>query len=332
MAVESKPLQEPGSVKQTFGAGVHYFDGRVPCPLAGVGSRGPNESNRIALDDDDTAVTVDRETAQITIVHKKRTRTKTIIADLMFLAIGSAAGSGRQIPFGIHLKVFKTGNKISTDFHRHMRTQDELTDAEFEPFTVVVTDGSHAEVVLDPASVLGLIRKPSRLHLLIKSMMAMRNHVDGIRQDRASPGYCLADLSMGFGRGRLAWMMTRAKLESLSSDNAKLIDGGSLVNMLAEGAWRLEIRAFTDKYLPKVIARDLFLFGLGGSKLLAPVLERGLAANQSLAFRFEKGSGAIEFDGREEPLENAVDVARAYLEYHMLGGLLIEETEKRFLE
>jgi len=58
------------------------------------------------------------------------------------------------------------------------------------------------------------------------------------------------------------------------------------------------------------------------------VRERGLRKGQTLSFRFERGSGEAGLDGRSQPLPGALDVARAYLEFHMLGGLLADQAER----
>jgi hypothetical protein len=76
-----------------------------------------------------------------------------------------------------------------------------------------------------------------------------------------------------------------------------------------------------------VVKRDLFLFGLDELPLLSEVRQRGLRKDQTMSFRFEHGSGEVRLDGRSEPFAGAADVARAYLEFHMLGGLLAESAE-----
>jgi hypothetical protein len=108
-----------------------------------------------------------------------------------------------------------------------------------------------------------------------------------------------------------------------------MIARGDVVEMLREGSWELRLTAFSEKWLPEVVQRDMFLFGLEDVPLLAPVRERGLRKNQTLAFRFDKGSGSIGLDGDSASFAGALDCARAYLEFHMLGGLLVEHAEMR---
>jgi hypothetical protein len=313
--------------------GIYHFEGRIRCPLAGIGSRPDFHSNRLALDSDDTRVIIDRDGGRITVYNPHHYDQKTIVADLTFLAEGRTR-SGKATAFELHLKVFKKGDRFSTDFHRHMRTQESLVSADFEPFEVVATDGEQDLVLTDEDTSRKLCVGPSLGLLLIKSMMAMRDNLDGVNQDPSQPGYRLADLSMGFGPNRFAWMMVRAKLESLRDDCSELVraastGAASIPDMLYEGAWQLSLTVYTTFMMPEVVKRDLFLFGLDDHPLLADVRERGLEKGQTLAFRFEQGTGEVGVDGHFEELPDAMEIARAYLEFHMLGGLLLEHTERR---
>jgi hypothetical protein len=313
--------------------GIYHFEGRVRCPLAGIGNRPAYHSNRLALDGGDSRVIIDRDGGRITVYNPHHYDQKTIVADLTFLAEGRTR-SGQATAFELHLKVFKKGDRFSTDFHRHMRTQESLVSVDFEPFEVVATDGEHDVVLTDEDASRKLCVGPSLGLLIIKSMMAMRDNLDGVNQAPSRPGYRLADLSMGFGPDRFAWMMVRATLESLRDDCSQLIEGAStgdvtIPEMLYEGAWQLSLTVFTTFMMPEVVKRDLFLFGLDEHPLLAGVRQRGLEKGQTLAFRFEQGTGEVGLDGHFEALPDAMEIARAYLEFHMLGGLLLEHTERR---
>jgi hypothetical protein len=318
-------IQQEAAVFRT--RGITYFPGRVRCPLAGVGTRGDFESNRLVVEDEHTEVTIDRAARRITVSNDARYPHKTVVCDLLFLADGTTAAGARS-PFSVHLKIQKSGGAWSLDLHRHLRTHDALVAAELERFEVVVTDGKRQEVVFDDAKADRLIERPSLALRVVKSVMAMRDHLDGVAQDPSAPGFRIADLSVGFGALGLSWMLARARLASLSGANAGMIERGSIAEMLRDGAWELRLTAFSDKWLPEVVQRDLFLFGLDQLPLLRDVRARGLRKGQTMSFRFERGGGAAELDGRVEPLPGAHDVARAYLEFHMLGGLLAEHAER----
>jgi hypothetical protein len=298
--------------------GVHYFRGCVRCPLAGVGARGEFDSNRVALDDADTEVSVSG--GRITITNERAYRDKTIIADLMFLAEGRTA-SGETSPIGIHLKVMKRGSRISVDFHRHLRTwgQGPFVDAVFEPFEVFVGE----ERILAPEDVVRIVCRPAFALRVVKALMATKD------RDDLPPGR-LVDLSVGFAPFGLEYMVARATLSSIGALDEALLAGGSLARILGEGAWEMRLTALTERgWLPAVVKRDLFLFGLDEVPLLARVRERGLARGETMWFRFEPGRGTVGLDERSTDLPNAVDVARAYLEFHMLGGLLSERVLRR---
>jgi hypothetical protein len=310
--------------------GVYYFQGRVHCPLAGIGRRGSHDSNRLVLDDADTVVSIDREKRLIRVHNDRVYPDKHPIADFMFLANGTTA-SGGTTPFGIHLKIFKRGQKLSLDLHRHLRTSENLTAAEFEPFEVVVTGGPKEEKVLDEQQVRALVCKPSWALRLVRSIMALRDNLGAPGKTGAASNGRVADLSVGFGALGLEWMIARAELLALHGvpqarpGAARL----SLAEQLREGAWELRLTAMSTRWLPEVVQRDLFLFGLDQLPLLARVRERGLARNETLAFRFEGGEGRVLLGDQSTELPGALDVARAYLEFHMLGGLLCDQVERR---
>jgi hypothetical protein len=311
--------------------GIYFFTGRVTCPLAGIGSRGDADSNRLVLDDADTEVTIDQQAGTIRVQNDKAYDKKTTVADLEFLAIGYGAhGASREgSPFSIHLKVQKQGHKYTTDLHRHLRNQTPIVRADYEPFTVTAYDGTAPTVVLDRARADELVSKPSLALRIVKAFMAMKDNTDGVSQDPAQPGYRIADLSVGFGALGLNYMMARAQLVSLDPANKPLIEKGDVPAMLREGEWEMRLTALSEKWLPEVVQRDLFLYGLDDVPLLREVRARGLKKGQTLAFRLRKDGGEIALDGETTPMPGAHDVARAYIEFHMLGGLLAEAAEKR---
>jgi len=311
------------------GRGVHYLGGRVRCPLAGVGERPDTHCIRLVLDDDATTVTVDRGRRRIEIHNPASYADRAIVADLTLLADG-VTRSRAPAPFALHLKVMKTGARWSTDFHRHLRRQERMSDAVFDDYEVAVTDGTRREVLLDRDRALAMVRRPTLGHRVIKAFMAMRDHAVTARQDLDRPGFAVVDFEMGFGVPPLAMMLVRARLVSLRPAR-ELAGARSAAELLTRGAWRLELTALSERWLPEVVQRDLVLFGLDGIPLLADVRARGLRAGQTLSFHFAGGVGEVALDGRTAPLPAAVDVARSYLEFHMLGGLLAEHAE-RFLK
>ncbi|WP_437603199.1 hypothetical protein [Sorangium sp. So ce590] len=308
--------------------GVYHFAGRVRCPFAGLGTRGDHESNRLALDDDRSQIDLDTGARRIVLYNDHPYQQKTVIGDVLFLAEGTTA-SGRRSPFGVHLKVFKKGRVFSFDLHRHMRAGEPLVTATFEPFEVIVKDAVTRVVALTPDEVRELCLRPSLALRAVKAIMATRDLRPGAAQDPAQAGYRVADLSVGFGALGVHHGIVRAQLVSLDGANAPLIRRGSVPEMLREGAWELSLTALSKRWLDAVIARDLFLFGLEGVSILRRVRERGLTEGETLSFRFEQGGGWVVLGEAREALPEATDVARAYLEFHLLGGLLAEHAEGR---
>jgi hypothetical protein len=307
--------------------GVFYFPGRVRCPLAGVGGRGDHDSNRLVLDGGETEVTIDRTAARITVHDAQRYAGRVVVCDLAFLAEGLTA-TGRRTPFCVHLKIMKSNDRFSLDLHRHLRTQEPLVAVEIEPFEVVVTDGVRARVVLDARRVERLACRPSLALRLLKSIMTMRDHRGETAAAETTPeGSPMADLSLGFGALGLRWMMARARLTSPNARDSALFPTGSVAELLAGGAWTLRLTALSRHWLPEVVKRDLFLFGLDHLPLLDGVKARGLRKGESLQFGFDGGRGEVVLGDQRAPLPGALDVARAYLEFHMLGGLLCEQVE-----
>ncbi len=162
---------DPPAVRE-LRAGIYHFDGRVRCPFAGVGARGPFASNRLVVGGE-AVVTVDLARNHVLVRDDRAYDGLTVLADLTFLADGITK-DGRRIPFALHLKVQKQGREVSLDFHRHLRTQDKLVDAELDVYDVDVDDGAKVTRVLDRAKAMALIVDPPFKHKLIKALMAMR--------------------------------------------------------------------------------------------------------------------------------------------------------------
>lgn len=305
--------------------GVHYFEGVVRSPLAGVGSRADYASNRLVLDHGDSVVTVDRERGRIVVRNAAHYREKTHVLDLLLQAEGIAE-SGERKPVAVHLKVARRGRKLSIDLHRHLRTQERLVDAVFDPYDVVLYDEDEAHVLLTPARIRTLICKPKFALLVVKFFMAMRDNLEGQRLDLTRPG-TVVDFEMGFGVLGRDWMLVRATLDSLKAENAELVATGDKGTILQQGAWKMSLTALSERWLPEVVIRDLFLFGLEDVELLAEVRRRGLRAHQTMAFEFDGGEGRVHLDDRSAPFAGALDTARDYMEFHLLGGLIAEHLE-----
>jgi hypothetical protein len=302
---------------------VTFLHGRVRCPLAGVGGRPADASNRLVVDAATTEVTVDRDAGQITIHDDRSCATKTVLVDFVWLAEGIDA-AGRATPFTIHAEITKTGTAFAIDIHTHEQARLPRARVAYEPFEIVAVGGGQRVVLLDLERLAAVARKSPLVRRLAQTLTTTRDHLAGVAQDPGAPGYRVVDRSIGIGVLGRGLLLVRARITSLVTSNAALIARGSLVEMLLEGSWELSIEALTERWLPELVQRDLVLFGLADLPLLAPVRRRGLRAHQTLAFRTIAGDGELRLDDATAPLSSALDIARAYLEFHMLGGVIAD--------
>lgn len=348
-----------GALASSFrGPHIAFLPGRVTCPLAGVGTRAANESNRLVVDDAATRVTIDGAT--ITLEDDRACAPKTVIADFVWLAEGPA-------PFTIHVEVFKSGNAWSIDLHTHEPAPlADRRGARYEPFTIVGVDSGRREVLVSLEELANAVAHVPFARRLSSKLMTTRDHLadahrrgparDAVARSRsddvdtrtAHSGAALFDRSIGIGalgrgsflvRARLARIVnsgsasatnptrtptpaaawTPARSSSPTSSSSPPSPTSPLATMLSTGEWELSVEALTDRYLPEIVARDLRLYGIADRPLLAELAAGRLRKGQTLAFRT---TGEVRLDDRTAPLEGARDLARTYIEFHMLGGII----------
>lgn len=301
-----------------------FLPGRVTCPLAGVGIRADDASNRLVVDDPATEVTVDRAEGRITIADDRACTEKTVLVDFVWLAEG-IDGTGRATPFTIHAEITKLGHAFSIDIHTHEPAKLPRTRLAYEPFEIVAVDGDRRTVLLDLKKLAFVASHNPLSRRLSGALTTTRDHLPA-RQDPSAPGYRVVDRSIGIGALGRGLMLVRVRITSLAESNAPLVARGSLVEMLRDGSWELSIEALTERWLPELVQRDLFLFQMADVPLLAPVARGGLRAGQTLGFRSvpAPGAGELRLDEATAPFPSALDTARAYLEYHMLGSIIAE--------
>ncbi|MFN0250150.1 MAG: hypothetical protein ACKV2T_24915 [Kofleriaceae bacterium] len=324
-----------GAVASTFrGPHIAFLPGCVTCPLAGVGTRAADASNRLVVDDPATRVTIDGST--ITLADDRACSPKTPIADFVWLATGPA-------PFTIHLEVFKSGHTWSIDLHTHEPASlvDRHT-ARYEPFTIVAIDGDRREVLVDLATLARAVAHVPLARRLSSKLMTTRDHVRSAAIDRGGgidrDAGVLFDRSIGIGALGRGSFLVRVRLAQITERHASTASGGAstasggaqasiqshasvptLASMLSSGEWELSVEALTERYLPEIVARDLRLYGLANVPLLAELAAGRLRKGQTLAFRT---TDEVRLDDRIAPLPGARDLARTYIEFHMLGGII----------
>lgn len=323
-------VQAPGQAaapEQFSGRGVYYFAGGVRCPLAGVGKRGDFHCNRLTIDDEHSQVSIDRKARRITLVNTHGYGKKQIVGDFLFLGAGKTA-DGTRAPIGIHLKIEKKGDDFVSDVHAHPTVRESIVSAEFEPFDVFIRNSRGETQVLHPSLALTTIREPSIGLRLASKLLTAWDNLEGVREDPTRPGYVLVDVSFGFGIGGLSQKILRMQIVSVEGGNAPLIEKGTLPEMMQKGVWELRLRALSNLG-GDAFERDLFLIGLEGLELLKPLIKDGMEKDNMLTIRMRNGRGTVFFGDKGQPIANAPDVARAYLEFNALGAVLAHQVSVR---
>lgn len=310
---------------QTFsGRGINYFEGRVRCPLAGVGQRAAYASNRVALDDPNSRVIVDRAQGRITVTNSHAYPDRQVIADLMFLGEATTQ-DGRHVPLGVHLKLEKKKNTVDVDLHPHWTARTALHDPELEPFDILVSDGKTERTVVTRDELLRTAVENKIKYRIENSVIEVRDNLEGQPRPRSlAAGSALADLSLGFGSKHLNKMLLRAELRSIDQSNTALA-GKPVVSLLTRGAWELRLTSLSSLLSQETLRRDLFLLGLDGLPVVTVGLKHGLAKGESLAFQFRAGHGRVMWGAASQDFDGALDVARAFLELNFLGALLAQQ-------
>lgn len=326
----SQAAGQPAGQGERFGGrGVYYFPGSVRCPLAGVGSRGDFHSNRLALDDEFSQVTIDRQAHRIVFTNSHSYDKKQLVGDLLFLGVG-VTEAGQRVPVGIHLKIEKKGDAFVAGAHAHPTVRESMVKGEFEPFQVVLKNSSGETVALTPADSLTTIREPALGLRLASKLLEAWDNLEGVKQDPSQPGYVLVDVSFGIGLGGLGKKLIRGQILSVAGGpgSVELLRRGSLPELLRGGVWELRLRALSD--LPgDAFERDLFLIGLDGIPILKPLMKDGMDRDNMLTIRLRNGRGTVFFGSQGSPIPNGADVARAYLEFNALGAVLSHQVELR---
>ena len=108
-------------------------------------------------------------------------------------------------------------------------------------------------------------------------------------------------------------------------ESPSLIRSGSLAAMLERGEWEFRIDSLSP-YVPKwEFERNFFLFGVERVAALERIARRGLLRGESLVVGFRGGKGYIGVNEAVSEIPNPADVARAYLEFHFVGGVVAQQ-------
>jgi hypothetical protein len=296
----------------------------VESPLAGLGPRSAHASNRLALDDEHSVVTVDRARQQIRVRNTHSYGPDAVLGCLVLLGRGTTS-SGEEVPLGVHLRIHKTGDDFSARVHPHPTVRDEITSAVFEPFQVVFFNGKKEEVVLRPEQAIDLVRDPAYAARLAGIFLKVTDRLEGVAPTPERSESRLVDLSIGFSAGKPDVAMVRIELLSKSADNAPLVRRGALRELLERGEWELRIES-RSAHLPKPdLVRNFFVFGIDDLPVLDTVKKRGLRYGQALVLGLQDGKGFLGVDANRTEFANPAELARDFMEFHFAGGVVARQ-------
>lgn len=315
---------DPGAPRTLQGRGVYTIEGRVKSPVSGIGSRSDYATNRLVLDDAHTTALVDRKAHRITLRNEHRYGLDDLVGCLLLLGEG-VTGSGEKVPVAVHLKIHKSFDRFTTSLHPHPTVRDPIVRATFEPFEVVLDNGTRKTVALTAEQTIEAVRDPVLTARLAKLVMQVTDHLEGETLDPARPGAALVDLSLGFGSEKVNMKLARVRLLSNAAKNAALIREGSIGGMLGEGDWEFRVDSLSP-YIPKwEFDRNFFLFGIEGLPAMEEIARRGLLRGETLVVGYRNGEGYIGVGKRRSAIPDPADVARSYLEFHFVGGVVARQ-------
>ena len=324
-AETGSPAAATPAEPQTFrGRGVYYFEGPVRSPIGDIGSRSPFATNRLALDDEFSEVRVDRANRRILFRNEHRYGLNELVGCLLLLGRGTTA-SGREVPVAAHLKIHKTGNRFMPALHPHPTVREKVVSAVFAPFDVVLSNGKSEKTALTPARAIESVREPELSARLAQIFVQLTDHLEGATLTPEKPGSALVDLSIGFGGEKINMKLARVRLLSGNAENGELIRRGSVGVMLEKGDWEFRVDSLSP-YVPKwEFDRNFFLFGIERVSSLEKIARRGLIRGEALVVGFRDGKGYIGVNEARSEIPNPADVARAYLEFHFIGGVVAQQ-------
>ena len=307
---------------QSFsGRGVYYVDGAVRSLVGEFGSRSPFATNRIAIDDEHSTVQVDRAADRMVFRNEHRYGLNALVGCILLIGHG-VTGAGLEVPAAVHLKIHKTLNRFRVSLHPHPTVREKLVSAVFEPFEVIVDNGKERKVVLSPEQTIEAVRDPQLMARLANIFMQVTDNLEDTPISAESPGAALVDISLGFGTKRVNATLARVRLLSNSAKNADLIRTGSVSRMLERGNWEFRVDSMSP-YIPKwEFERQFFLFGIEHLSAIQQIARRGLLRGETLVVGYRDGRGYIGVGDRRSEIPNPADVARSYLEFHFVGGVI----------
>jgi hypothetical protein len=238
--------------------------------------------HRIALDVADAHARVDPTTHTIVIAADAGHDRKTVVGDVLLHGSGVAA-DGQRVPLSLHVLLRRSGNTWKPDTYVHAPVRGTFTAIELEPYQIGVRDGAGVRVLLTAGQARKALAEPSLAARVAGYFVRVRP------SDANRPG--ANDITVSLGMGRLSKPLLR--LQALSSQVP---------------VWAVQ--------------RQLFVFGLDASPLLARVRQRGFDKRDTLELGAVNGTGYLRFNGVEERFPAAASAGAAFMRESFIGLIL----------
>jgi hypothetical protein len=248
-----------------------------------------------------------------------------MIGDILSLGLATTR-TGATMPFAVHTPIEKRGRAFDPRRdHIHPAGSEDIVAAKSEPFEIVFNDGKRRRR-LPAETPLDALRRPPLASRLKRQLIEVRNESGA--DAGWTRGACPIHLTVRFGIGPLSKLVLSAQLHCLDDVGTM---PASLADLFVNRDCRLTLMSHSNLRDPRDhIRRALFLLGLEGVPVLRRVKTHGLKMGESLSIRLTSGRGFVEYGNAMHEMENAIDVARLYLEFDFVGAVLAYTLMGRF--
>ncbi|WP_024678530.1 hypothetical protein [Pseudomonas syringae] len=287
------------------GRGVFHFASQSGC--ATTASSADADCNRIALDVADAQASVDPQTHTIVFTSDASHDSKTVIGDVLLHGSG-LADDGQRVPLSLHVLLRRSGKVWSPDTYVHAPVRGKFREIKLDPYQISVREGTGERVLFTAEQARNVLAQPS-IAARVASYFVEVHPSDAKKPDAN-------DITIALGVGKVSKSLLRA---SFTSDQPGAAELGSL---LETGTWNIKLQALSGQIPVWVVQRQLFVFGLEDSPLLADVRKSGFKKLDTLEMGAVNGKGYLRYNGAEESFPAAAASGAAFLRDSFIGLIL----------
>lgn len=287
------------------GRGVYHFESDSGCAAAI-----PNPDkicNRVALDVPDATASVDAENHTILIASEATHDSKTVIGDVLLHGTGLSE-QGQRVPLSLHVLLRRSKTKWNTDTYVHAPVRGKFSDIRLDPYQIAVREGTQERVLFTAAQAHDVLAQPSLAARAASYFIGV--HASDEKNPKAD------DITIALGVGKVSKSLLRA---SFTSDQPGTAD---LNTLLTGGTWNIKLQALSSQIPTWAVQRQLFIFGLEDSPLLADVRKRGFNKLDTLELGAVDGKGYLRYNGTEESFPAAATSGAAFMRDSFIGLIL----------